>query len=386
MKVHQNEVSVSEHISEEMRRSLIALRHKNKNKNSLAKNEKLQCDQCDSSFSDSPNLRKHMKKFHWDFDAATGKYSGSLGPIATYKFAFKQKEFQKNSVNPKDSPRGTPSEASSLLRQKLGKTKKKSERYNDIPGSFQSKTTSSSEPLSDRFEEECVDDVEIVEKEALIDSKAPSDEEELNQHQLTKLAGRDLIFEKCGVELLVPDADVEGDGNCFTTATETSRDPTALSVDLDNRAITLRSTSSKFGLNKNERGDLLFPLLPGFTNQAQAKLTLNTFGESGTWSSAVFDYMPNYVSFSTGISFLIADLDLRKVIPIFPDTHFGIRDRHIACNLTKYFTAVVVRKSDHFEALENSDQVGEILQKLRAEEGLAPAATIDFCTIDEDMD
>lgn len=67
-----------------------------------------------------------MKKKHWEREATSGKYSGSLGPSAPYRFAFKQKNQQKILLDPARSP--------------------------------QSET-----PLaSDRFEEERVDGVEIV--------------------------------------------------------------------------------------------------------------------------------------------------------------------------------------------------------------------------------
>ena len=371
VKIHKEEFPISEHISLEMRRSLITIKHKRKN--TLVKKERVQCDQCEESYSNSANLRRHKKNVHWEI--IDGKYSGSLGPSVTYKVAFMEKKSRKEIGKVKDSSKGSQSKPKLLHRQNVRRFEKKSQKCNDYIKGTQSKTTIPPLHMSDRFEEESVDDVDIAVSESFSGSETLEVVNvNVNPHHITKIAGRDLISEKCGIQLSIPQADVSGNGNCFPTAVETSREPTATSSDLDKRALNLRSTSSKFGLEKIKRGELIFPPLPGFKDRAETEHTLNLFGQDGSWSADCFDFMPNYVSFATGISFLIANLDTKELIPIFPDTHFGSQDYNTVCNLTEVYTAVVVRKSDHFEALQNCEQVGVILQRLREEQGLPPAA------------
>lgn len=101
--LHANEYPISEYISEDQRRSLITLKYQKNNM--MSNTHRFLCDECDHSYINACNLRKHKKSVHWVMvDPINKKYSGVLGKSVDYKGAFaynllKKKEHADNLRN-----------------------------------------------------------------------------------------------------------------------------------------------------------------------------------------------------------------------------------------------------------------------------------------------
>ena len=134
-----------------------------------------------------------------------------------------------------------------------------------------------------------------------------------------KQRGSSLLEKQTSLSLKMSEISVPGDGNCLCNAFLLSRGENVI---FSNSARNFRKCCSDTGLTLLEGGALDEAKVYNNWDIEDIRTCFESFGEDKKWDSNVSDYSLHLISFATGVSLLVIDLNLSDCFGVFPDQVF----------------------------------------------------------------
>ena len=185
---------------------------------------------------------------------------------------------------------------------------------------------------------------------------------EVYESEEIKKKGAAIASKYFGQTFTFPEENVDKDGECLCTSFCLSDSAN----DYKLRGSKLRLSCAKYCQALLTSSAIDWAAFSEKTNIQDPKTLFKKLETPKEWDYDGFDFMPYLISFSEGVSILLIDIGSGLITPIFPDSLISgpLFKKPFDSNKTR----VIVKSGHHFEALNNDDFVGAIMEGCRRDQ------------------